>query len=501
MKLSKRQEDIAKTFREKDCNLVIKAGPGSGKSTTLLYLASQIEFGKQTLMIAFNNGIVADLNEKIGNKGLFGVQAKTLHSLGLGLLRDNGVKYRLVKDKKFYDLFNSLDTSETEYYKGLARKEQLKIMFAIKDLDNFSRLFLSNDLGIIRAALLESGNIPVQSQIIDALWKSFIEARESGYNKDIINIDFTDMLYLPVRLKLSCRDSYNYIFADEAQDFSKLHHKLLRIFIGNTNFEKFVAVGDSRQSINSFAGALSDSMDLFNNYENTVELPLDETFRCPSAICQILWDIYPGLKTRKKGGNVTTVDEEDLSTIKPNSMILCRNTAPLIKVMLKLGALNKNCHIKGDDPLASCRSVFKDYLWKSPSEAINLVQIQLNLLSTRMNNDSSRIEFYIKTDGLEAMKYLVEGLQLGYRSKVKDYLDKAKSLFTPKPNNIILSTIHKSKGLESKDVYLINKKEFMPSKMAKGDSAMIQETNLLWVAVSRAQENFYYLNIKLKEDK
>jgi hypothetical protein len=37
--------------------------------------------------------------------------------------------------------------------------------------------------------------------------------------------------------------------------------------------------------------------------------------------------------------------------------------------------------------------------------------------------------------------------------------------------------------------------------MAKGDSAMIQETNLLWVAVSRAQENFYYLNIKLKEDK
>ena len=63
---------------------------------------------------------------------------------------------------------------------------------------------------------------------------------------------------------------------------------------------------------------------------------------------------------------------------------------------------------------------------------------------------------------------------------------------------VILCTIHKSKGLEAKVVYILN--EFLiPSKFAKSPSQLEQEQNLKYVARTRATEELYYLNIGKKE--
>ena len=56
---------------------------------------------------------------------------------------------------------------------------------------------------------------------------------------------------------------------------------------------------------------------------------------------------------------------------------------------------------------------------------------------------------------------------------------------------VALMTIHKSKGLEAGTVFLICP-ELIPSKFATTPEMLQQETNLMFVAITRAITNFFY---------
>ena len=55
----------------------------------------------------------------------------------------------------------------------------------------------------------------------------------------------------------------------------------------------------------------------------------------------------------------------------------------------------------------------------------------------------------------------------------------------------IFSTVHKAKGLEAKDVYLL-RPDLLPSPWATDEKSIQQENNLLYVAITRAQNTFTY---------
>jgi ATP-dependent exoDNAse (exonuclease V) beta subunit len=59
---------------------------------------------------------------------------------------------------------------------------------------------------------------------------------------------------------------------------------------------------------------------------------------------------------------------------------------------------------------------------------------------------------------------------------------------------VTLCSIHKSKGLEFEQVYLLGKSQFMPSKYAKQEWMLVQESNLEYVAVTRAKDKLVYVN-------
>ena len=59
---------------------------------------------------------------------------------------------------------------------------------------------------------------------------------------------------------------------------------------------------------------------------------------------------------------------------------------------------------------------------------------------------------------------------------------------------IKLSSIHKAKGLESSRVFLLRTKDApIPHPMARTAWAQEQETNLLYVAITRAIDELVYL--------
>lgn len=61
-------------------------------------------------------------------------------------------------------------------------------------------------------------------------------------------------------------------------------------------------------------------------------------------------------------------------------------------------------------------------------------------------------------------------------------------------DGITLSTIHKSKGLEAKNIFFVNQ-SLIPSEFARTEEQLIQEKNLRYVAITRAEEKLTYLQI------
>ena len=68
-------------------------------------------------------------------------------------------------------------------------------------------------------------------------------------------------------------------------------------------------------------------------------------------------------------------------------------------------------------------------------------------------------------------------------------------------DKILLSTIHKSKGLEADRVFILGFHELIPSKYATTELALYGERCLQFVAVTRAKNTLIFLPYKEKNEK
>jgi superfamily I DNA/RNA helicase len=171
---------------------------------------------------------------------------------------------------------------------------------------------------------------------------------------------------------------------------------------------------------------------------------------------------------------------------------LCRNTAPLVTLALRLLGAGRGATIAGRDigknltrivkkisgkasmPIDTFISALSDYIeletQKKPSRTAALRDRQDALLaiSTRAFETGGQ---YATTDNIIS---IIERL----------YADKA-------AGSVFLSTIHRAKGLEWPDVLFLDA-HLIPSKYAQQDWQLQQEHNLRYVGVTRAQENLHF---------
>jgi superfamily I DNA/RNA helicase len=96
---------------------------------------------------------------------------------------------------------------------------------------------------------------------------------------------------------------------------------------------------------------------------------------------------------------------------------------------------------------------------------------------------------------LEVIECLMN--EVGTVDELKRLID---SIFTDEVKGIMLSTIHKSKGLENERIFLICP-ELLPSRYATTEWMLTQERNLLYVAITRAKKELIYVSESdFKED-
>lgn len=481
-------------------NAVISASAGSGKTYTIIKLLDYIPKDKKVLIVAFNRDIRQEIKAKVINAGHKNVQVDTFHSLGYKILNANFNRRFVNTDPNEYKYSNyiSNNISQLSTINTFRLGKQFsQYLSNIQNLVNFGRCYLSETVEDLDKVCERYGIICIADEKEVA-----VKVLEWG-EKCLDEIDYTDMVWLPNTLHLDSKFyKYDWIIVDECQDLNMVEKDML--FTCRRMGTRMLFFGDKAQAIYSFSGADSEAFDKLRELEDTIQLPLSISYRCPKNIVEYVHYLVPTIEYDKKNkikGEI--IENANLSDVKDGDMILCRNNAPLAKIYIELLRNGIKTKILGKDYSANLSKTIKN----TKEELLNvdlsmqgvfskLYDIFYDLVETTMHKQNITKEealtsssIIAKLDEIKVLEILSEGLTTS-----KELQERINDIFTDnKESGIILSTIHKSKGLESPNVYIACK-SLMPSKTAKQPWEIEQENNLIYVACTRTKNKLGFLD-------
>ena len=285
--LSKEQEKIVNF---EDGPILVKAGPGSGKTRVLIERIKRLLLSKarvKILALTFSNLAAEEMSDRIQEdpnleEKMDNVWVGTIHSFCLDMLQTRGYLIGLSDNLV---LFESLEDRKKLLSEAMLKEPRLKqILLSVDKKDQF----LSNCLTMI--ADYKKGFVSVDSSDIESEMSLIYRA----YNEQLLlqgAIDFDDILFYAYRIlsenpnvvKLY-NTQYRYICVDEAQDLNFAQYSVIKALCGD-NFNNIMLVGDENQSIYGFNGSDSDLMSraFVVDFKPTVFV-LNENFRSAKAI-------------------------------------------------------------------------------------------------------------------------------------------------------------------------------------------------------------------------
>jgi len=281
VKYNKQQIDAMRYHGE--TALLLKAGPGTGKTRTLIgrieHLLTESVSPESILVLTFSNKAAGELSERlaIANPDAAArVWIGTFHSFGLDFIRRFHDRLELPEDPKL------LSTSETvamveEFYPGLKLKRLRDLQYPSRPISKaLKAISRANDEVVVAqgyAALADAmlsaatndDEIMRAEQCVDVA--QIYSAYESEKH-DRGQLDFGDLVSMPVRLcetdaevRQHLSGLYQHVLVDEFQDVNRSSVRLLKSLCPTGR--NLWVVGDSRQSIYRFRGASSYNLQRF----------------------------------------------------------------------------------------------------------------------------------------------------------------------------------------------------------------------------------------------
>lgn len=491
---SKYQQEIFDFVTDGVGNATISAAAGSGKTSTIVAAMKLIPSKQKCLFLAFNKSIANELSDRLHT--LTNVHVKTSHSLGFLMLRRNlgndmeldEYKYRTYIKNNIVELSSVQESIRT-------RKDLNDYLAAILDLVNFSRFNYCQSVKEIDA-VSKKYSIPIKYDECEVTLKALEWGKENTST-----IDYTDMVWLPVELKLKPLGlQYDWVFVDECQDQSIMSIELFKkCFKRGT---RAILVGDPKQAIYAFAGSSEEAFNMMKTLPNTQTFDLPISYRCDKNIINAAKEFVPNIEPREDAGEGAVLENCHISDFKEGDMVLARTKAPLVKLYVKLLKKGVNCYIKGQDigsnliksvepidceemnPKLDKDGVFTRLYEKLFKDRNNLME-KRGLDYDDATLSSSIMEEY---DNINTLLALSENC----RTKTQ-LINHIRNVFDNSEKGICLSTIHKAKGLEADNVYIVCHST-MPSKLALQEWEKSQEENLVYVAYTRAKHKLGFVS-------
>ena len=456
------QKEIFTEIEQGCNNMVITAAAGSAKTTTIENCLRFIPKDKKCLFLAFNRSTVGKLKEEI-ETSLSNVKIMTFHGLGFRLLSESNViasNGDIIDDYKYINFVknNILELSST--YESLSKLDKIQYIDNINKLINYSRYYISMTIKEIGRTAQKYGIIPIDDEY-SVVRKVLIWGKNS-----LEKIDHTDMIWLPNVLNLEPKFlKFDFIFIDEAQDTTMAHQSMVDKCFKRS--ARFIAVGDIRQQINVWCGATEQAIEEYKKRPNTKQISLPISYRCPKAIVNKAKQFASNIEAATDAIEGEIRYDVSYNDAKEGDLILCRVISKLVETYLNLLRNNKKAYLKGSEEVKekcinyinASQSKLIDYncitkdgllptLYNMFFEKKNKIMAEFNLEEEETIYHSDLVEMY---DCIEVIKTMAEGL-----TTVEELLEKFNVIFNNgNTDGIQLSTIHKAKGLEADNVFIL----------------------------------------------
>lgn len=528
-------------------NIIVLARAGSGKSTVLIKRAEKLNkiSPGNTLLISFSRDIAED-NEKNRLRGLkftssYEIKAKTIHSLSLELLNKyNPYKLKLINRNfciSFYrDLFGDWDytnTSKIEYLYWLDSNLPQDYTYAdikklvIKRFTPFSVNKLPELINLVRSERKQRGYILVGEILNQAkyipktVWQSLRIKHLMIDEAQDISFEQLDLLK-PIIEQASTvtvvMDNWQEIYGWAGSD-SKV---LIDYLISLKNFVCYPLLYNYRSALNIVR--LSNNLLISGNEDNTIQ------------------------PTKQMRGLVRKISEQEFEDLirylnntnnLDNTIILYRNYKCLDKIKKHLEGIpyshNNYIYSKNIELVFNYyRLLFyinpPKYVWTSITRSSNLIGWRVSeyiwettkgrpltgieipnepnltrLYKSFCNNTRILREHIINSKPADSIDLILNFIKIkDLTSEELDILDKYKDLFSQcfgvydileiidskdkifaKKRGLVLSTIHKAKGLEYNRVFLW-------ADQLQGNRGG-EELRLEYVAITRAKLEFFFV--------
>lgn len=446
----------------------LNARAGCGKTTTLVQGAKYL--GGDTLLLAFGKANQLELESRV--KG-FAI-AKTFNGLGSGLFwRFN--RSAVLNGNKVREATRLLMGEGNDLYRefggaivravSLIRNNALGLVNGVVDPEDVSDLFDAYDLGVPAEQL---------PQMVQLTLDVFRRTRS-----DHSSYDFDDQLYTPIAMGWDFKHFSN-VLVDEDQDLSPIQHLMLERLVEQG--ARLLGVGDDRQAIFGFRGALSNSVEQLEQKFGLHRLPLPICYRCPQSVIRAAQVYVPDIQSRPGApeGIVDTALEDPLQW-PPDTLVLSRTNAPLFRAILYYVRKRLPCRVT-----SSFLESFQGFIRSFKTDDCASLRVKLRewyekeVESAKAKGLKGRLAGL--ADKYETADLLAQEFRRTY--DIIQLLDTlSKSIYGTR-----FSTVHKAKGTEADDVYIL-RPDLMPSPFAQTKEAIQQEMNLLYVAITRAKRS------------
>lgn len=487
------QEKIFDFIMHGNGNAVISAKAGSGKSSTCVAAIKLIKPKNKVMFLAFNKSIAEELSLKLND--FPNVEVRTSHSLGFAIIRKN-VEGDVELDEFKYRTYiksNILDLTTVDI--SLTRIQLYNYIESICALVDYARFNLAQTAEEVQL-LATKYDVPVFFDECDVV----IKVLEWG-KTELNRVDYTDMVWLPVELSMNAKlFQKDFIFIDECQDQSLMSIELfLKCFKRGT---RFIAVGDEDQCINTFSGASEEAFQYMKDYPKTTQFDLPICYRCPRSVVELARNLVPEIKYREGSPEGVIQDNCWTKMLNSGDMVISRSKAPLLQVYVKLLRRGVKCHIKGKDFGVNLKKILEEIDCEELNTNLkadgvfvrlfdNLFEMRNKIMAKNgLDYQDATLTSYVteRYDMINALRILAENYVT--KSELIEHIDE---IFDENREGVILSTIHKAKGLEADNVYILCNSS-MPSKLAKKDWEKVAEQNLIYVAYTRAKKKLGFIS-------
>ncbi|MFO1328293.1 MAG: UvrD-helicase domain-containing protein [Rubrivivax sp.] len=264
---------------------LVLAGAGSGKTRVIVHkVARLLQHGLEPAQIAaitFTNKAAAEMRERaralVGPRASRDLAISTFHSLGVRLLREDGVRIGL---KENFSILDSDDVLGVIRDAGgctdnaLARRWQWTISL-------WKNQGLDAD-GADRAAADDDERVAAR---VMRRYQERLQAYQA--------VDFDDLIVLPLALlqrdaeaRERWQQRFRHVLVDEYQDTNAVQYELLKALVGPAaGCTPFTAVGDDDQSIYGWRGATIENLKrLPQDFPRLKVIPLEQNYRSTGAI-------------------------------------------------------------------------------------------------------------------------------------------------------------------------------------------------------------------------